>query len=419
MSGFFYNLGVKSYFSALKLISPWHSKAKKMLEGREKAISDIQQNISESKKHVWVHVSSLGEFEQSRPLLEKIRQEYPDVQVILTFFSPSGYDVKKQTPLADIVTYLPADSSDDLERFIRLMNPSIAIFVKYEFWLNTLQFLYSNNIPTFIVSAIFRKDQPFFKWWGKQFRVALNHYNHLFVQDRDSENLLMSLGIDKSKITVAGDTRADRVFKIASSPKSLPNIEKFIKNDNSGKKVVIAGSSWGNDEEIYLPILLQRQDVKIIIAPHEISPKRLEKLEERCGEPVFYWSKLESYNDLNSSRILIIDNFGFLSSIYQYGDIGYIGGGFGRGIHNILEASVYGIPVIFGPNYKKFKEARDLIAVGGAFSITSKEECEEIFSTLLEDSNKSKTAGDNALKYLSKNIGATDKIFNIIGPYLR
>lgn len=420
MSSVFYNTGVKAYFSLLRLISPWHPKAKKMIQGRRHALSDLEQKRKKGVPTIWMHVSSLGEYEQGHPLLERIRKDLPEAEVVLTFFSPSGYDVRCNTPLADIVTYLPADTSPELKTFIETLNPTVALFVKYEFWLNTISILHQKRVPVFLVSAIFRSNQIFFKSWGKEFKEALWQYDHLFVQDENSLQLLKSIGLDNDKITIAGDTRADRVCQIAVQPKEIKEAE-YLREDamRKGQLVLAIGSSWEEDEKIILPYLLTHDNVRLIIAPHEVHEKHLSHLEELIGKSnLVYLSHKPSEAEIANAKALIIDGYGLLSSLYRYADITYVGGGFGKGIHNTLEAIAFGAPVVFGPKYHKFREAVSLLKEGGGFSIASKEEADLLMAKLISDKDYRQTAGDRAERYLSANKGATDAIFAKISDTL-
>ncbi|MDO4790154.1 MAG: glycosyltransferase N-terminal domain-containing protein [Porphyromonas sp.] len=420
MSSLFYSLGVRAYFSLLRLISPWHLKAKKMIQGRRRSLSDLEKTRKKGVPTIWMHVSSLGEYEQGYPLLERIRKDLPNAEVVLTFFSPSGYDVRHNTPLADIVTYLPADTSGDLKRFIEILNPTIALFVKYEFWLNTISILHQKRVPVFLISAIFRPNQIFFKSWGKEFKEALRKYEHLFVQDENSLQLLTGIGLNADKITIAGDTRADRVCQIALHPKEIKEAE-YLREDatQKGQLILVVGSSWEEDENIILPYLLTLDSIRIIIAPHEIHSKHQNHLEEIIGkENLVCLSHKPSEAEISSVKVLIIDSYGLLSSLYRYADITYVGGGFGKGIHNTLEAIAFGAPVVFGPKYQKFREAVSLLSEGGGFSISSKEEADSLMSKLISDKDFRQTAGSRAEKYLSRSKGATDTIFEKISDTL-
>lgn len=365
-------------------------------------------DLADMRGCVWIHAASLGEFEQGRPLIERLRRERPDVRILLTFFSPSGYEVRKNYDGVDAVAYLPADTPRTARRFVEAVRPSMAIFVKYEFWGNMLQQLRRYNIPTFIISAIFRDSQPFFKWWGGYARTMLRCFDRIYLQDEASARRLAAIGIDNT--CVCGDTRFDRVTDIMRGRVDMPLIERFASHDGV---TLIAGSSWPADEDRYLPWLNSRRDVRAIIAPHEFDDARLAALASRCEGGAVLYSALEAGTDSADGRqAIIIDCFGKLASLYRYGDMAYIGGGFGAGIHNINEAAVYDIPVVFGPNNAKFREAYDLIALGGGFEVADGAQCAAVLGHLADDSAARRRAGDAAGRYIRDSIGATDVIFN-------
>ncbi|GHT13663.1 3-deoxy-D-manno-octulosonic acid transferase [Bacteroidia bacterium] len=407
-----YNIAIALYSFAVRLVSPFNKKAKKILAGQKETFSILKKEIDPKAKYIWFHAASLGEFEQGRPLIEKIRLEKPEYRILLSFFSPSGYEVRKDYPGADIVCYLPFDYNKHAKKFLDLAKPEMAVFIKYEFWMNYLNQLKHNNIPTYIISAIFRKNQIFFRWYGRKYRNVLSNFNWFFVQDNNSLELLKRFNY--RNVTVSGDTRFDRVQEIAEKRKDIPAIEKFLNKTEENKRfVLVAGSSWEKDEDILIPYFNQNPDIKLIIAPHEIGEKRIETLINRLSRP---FARLSSTNDteIEKADCLIIDCIGLLSSVYRYGDIAYVGGGFGVGIHNILEAAVYGIPVVFGPNYQKFKEARELIACHGAFTVANGDELaihlneRFIYDHLLRENGKS------AKDYVIHNLGATHKIYEKI-----
>lgn len=401
-----YNIGIYLYRLAVKLVSCRNHKAQLMIEGHKTLFADLESKLSKEGGYIWIHSSSLGEFEQGRPIIEKIKETNPQAKILLTFFSPSGYTVRKDYPLVDIVSYLPFDLPKNVNRFLNLVKPKMAIFIKYEFWGNYLTQLHKRNIPTYIVSAIFRENQIFFKPYGGMFRKMLKYFEHLFVQDASSEGLLKSIGIDS--VSVAGDTRFDRVAEIASQAKDLPVFETFAKDSY----VMVVGSSWQADEDVYVDYFNAHSELKLIIAPHEINASHTQYIISKIKRPILFYSQSEGKNPADYD-CLVVDCFGLLSSIYRYGDIAYIGGGFGAGIHNVPEAAVYGIPVIFGPNFKKFKEARNLIERGGSFTISSKEEYNEIMQKLSQE-NFRKEAGKIAGEYINCNTGATRCILNKI-----
>lgn len=405
-----YSILIHFYAFIVALISPFHRKARLMRWGQWKTNRILREKIDRNAKYIWFHASSLGEFEQGRPVMEKIKQEHPDYKILLTFFSPSGYEVRKNYNGADVICYLPFDTPFRVKKFLRLANPVMAVFIKYEFWGNYLHELKKRGIPVYIISAIFRPDQLFFQWFGAPYRKMLYNFTHLFVQDERSKELLAEFDI--RNVTVCGDTRFDRVLDICRQARELPNVERFVKNEKGEQvQTLIAGSSWPQDEDIFIPYFNKHPELKLIIAPHEIHQEHLTYIESLLKRPSVRLSEVLQDNHLLEGKdCLIVDSFGMLSSIYRYGTIAYIGGGFGAGIHNTLEATVYGIPVLFGPRYQKFKEARDLIKVGGGFSISSKEEFTDKMDELLTNQQTLATAGKSAGNFVSGNAGATEQI---------
>ena len=405
-----YSILIHFYAFIVSLISPFHRKARLMRWGQWKTNRILREKIDRNAKYIWFHASSLGEFEQGRPMMEKIKQEHPDYKILLTFFSPSGYEVRKNYNGADVICYLPFDTPFRVKKFLRLANPVMAVFIKYEFWGNYLHELKKRGIPVYIISAIFRPDQLFFQWFGAPYRKMLYNFTHLFVQDERSKELLAEFDI--RNVTVCGDTRFDRVLDICRQARELPNVERFVKNEKGEQvQTLIAGSSWPQDEDIFIPYFNKHPELKLIIAPHEIHQEHLTYIESLLKRPSVRLSEVLQDNHLLEGKdCLIVDSFGMLSSIYRYGTIAYIGGGFGAGIHNTLEAAVYGIPVLFGPRYQKFKEARDLIKVGGGFSISSKEEFTDKLDELLTNQQTLATAGKSAGNFVSGNAGATEQI---------
>lgn len=404
-----YNFAMLIYQSFIWLASKFNNKkASLFLSGRKNVFALLEQKRLPGERYVWFHAASLGEFEQGRPIIENLKQTHPEYKIILTFFSPSGYEVRKNYNGADIICYLPMDMSWNVKRFLDIVNPDYAVFIKYEFWMNYLLELKKRQIKTYIVSAIFRESQLFFRSYGGFYRRLLKSFSHLFVQNDESVRLLHSIGVDN--VTKVGDTRFDRVADIASNAKDLPVVQLFKRD----KKVLVAGSSWPNDEEILLSYFNQNKDIKLIIAPHEIHEEHLQSIISKLQRPYVRYTQATTEN-VSDADCLIIDCFGLLSSVYRYGEVAYIGGGFGVGIHNILEAAVYGIPVIFGPNYKKFQEAVDLIELGGAFSIADYTGFSRLMSDLLVD-NSSLYASSAAVSndYSQRNRGATIKVLNII-----
>ncbi|OOQ58854.1 3-deoxy-D-manno-octulosonic acid transferase [Mucilaginibacter pedocola] len=396
-----YNIGITLYYLLVYIVSIFNNKAKLWLSGRQK------QHVQPLNKSIWFHFASLGEFEQGRPVLEKMRNMYPDVPVVVTFFSPSGYEVRKNTPLADAVYYLPLDTSKNAARFIATINPTMAVFTKYEYWYHYFNQLHKRHVPLYIISGIFRPGQVFFKWYGGLHRKMLKMVTWFFVQDADSKHLLQGLG--KSNITISGDTRFDRVWANAQAPKPLPEVVAF-KGDS---KLFIAGSTWPADEALLAKLIVKYPDWKFILAPHEIGVDKINHLESLL--PKDSTIKFSNISNLTSGiSNLIIDNIGILSSLYQYADVAYIGGGFGAGIHNTLEAAAFGMPVIFGPKYDKFKEARDMIGLQCAFSINTEEELLAVAGSLMDDEISRFRTAKVAQRYVEQNIGATDAIVKYI-----
>ncbi|MBP5327877.1 MAG: 3-deoxy-D-manno-octulosonic acid transferase [Bacteroidales bacterium] len=408
----FYSIGIGLYAFAVRLAAPFNTKARQLAAGWRQWRGKVPFNTLDGHKVAWFHASSLGEFEQARPVMESFRRQHQEYKVCLTFFSPSGYEIRKNYSGADIVCYLPPDTRRNAKAFIALIHPDVAFFVKYDFWFNYLEQLHSRQTPTFLFSAIFRPSQYFFRWYGRWFARQLHCYSHIFVQNAESATLLKSAGVDH--VSLAGDTRFDRVVDIARSAKPIEPVERFLKACDCDN-VLVAGSSWEPDERNIKGFLDKyHKPLALILAPHVIDDSHLRGIErlfgnDRCVR--FSQIKESPSNDkcINKS-ILIIDNIGMLSSIYQYATVAYIGGGFGKGIHNILEATAYDIPVCFGPNYLKFKEACDMIACGGAKSYTTSDELTHILSSWIDD----KSARDKAItmchSVMEHEIGSTQKI---------
>ena len=405
-----YSLLIHFYAFIVAIISPFHKKARMMRLGQWKTNSILREKIDRKARYIWFHASSLGEFEQGRPMIEKIKAEHPEYKILLTFFSPSGYEVRKNYNGADVICYLPFDTPYRVKKFLNLANPAIAVFIKYEFWGNYLHELKKRGTPVYIISAIFRPDQLFFQWFGYPYRKMLYCFNHLFVQDQRSASLLAEYGI--TDVTVVGDTRFDRVLDVRNLARELPPVERFVtEEDGSRRLTLIAGSSWPQDEAILIPYFNEHPEMKLIIAPHEIHREHLMYIESLLKRPSVRLSEVIQDKSLMVGKdCLIVDSFGLLSSIYRYGTIAYIGGGFGAGIHNTLEAAVYGIPVLFGPRYQKFKEARDLIAVGGGFSVSDKQAFFNKMDELLTYHEVLEASGESAGNFVSGNTGATEKI---------
>ena len=380
-----------------------------MRAGQRKTYRILRTNIQQGGQYIWFHAASLGEFEQGRPMIEKIKANYPQYKILLTFFSPSGYEVRKNYSGADIICYLPFDTPCRVSKFLELAHPVAAVFIKYEFWGNYLRELKKRNIPTFIISTIFRREQLFFQWFGTPYRKMLFCFTHLYVQDEYSKNLLAEYGI--TNVTIAGDTRFDRVQDIRNNAKELPLIDKFVHKENGEKQLtLVVGSSWPQDESFLIPYFNRNPGMKLIIAPHEIHAEHLSAIETLLKRPAIRLSQVKSEADLQGKDCLIIDCFGMLSSIYRYGEIAYIGGGFGAGIHNTLEAAVYGVPVLFGLRYHKFKEAKDLIRVGGGFALSDGKAFEALLDELVSHREKLALAGRSAGDFVHRQTGATELI---------
>lgn len=409
-----YSILIHFYAFIVALIAPFHRKARLMRMGQWKTNRILREKIDRNAKYIWFHASSLGEFEQGRPMMEQIKASYPEYKILLTFFSPSGYEVRKNYAGADVICYLPFDTPFRVKKFLNLANPVMAIFIKYEFWGNYLGELKKRGIPTYIISAIFRQEQLFFQWFGAPYRKMLHCFTHLFVQDNRSQELLAEYGIEN--VTVCGDTRFDRVLDVRNQARDLPQVDRFVKQGQNEKTfTLIAGSSWPQDEDIFIPYFNAHPEMKLIIAPHEIHQEHLTYIESLLKRPSIRLSEaMQNETFLEGKDCLIVDSFGILSSIYRYGTIAYIGGGFGAGIHNTLEAAVYGIPVLFGPRYQKFKEARDLIKVGGGFSVASKEEFDAKMDELLTYPEVLDAVGKSAGEFVSGNAGATQQIMKEI-----
>jgi len=402
-----YSIGIFFYNLLITFASGFNSKAKFRYKG-VKSTFEILKSLN-LKNVIWIHCASLGEFEQGRPLIEKIKQKYPNYQTALSFFSPSGYEIRKDYESADVVFYLPADTKRNAERLIALLNPKIVFFVKYEFWYWYLHELKNQKVPAYLISGIFRKNQIFFKFYGAFFRNILKNFTHLFVQNRNSVDLLKQAGIQNVSIT--GDTRFDRVFEIAQNKKQFNTVEKFI----SDKFVLIAGSTWKPDEDILFNVINTQKDktLKFIIVPHEIKNENIKRILTLSNTEIIRYSEC-NIDNVTDANVMIIDNIGMLSSLYAYADVAYIGGGFGSGIHNTLEAAVYGIPVIFGPRYNKFDEAKELIKRKAGFSISDTNEFSKLFHKFIQDSDFRIRCGENAEKYINENIGASEKILKAV-----
>jgi len=400
-----YTFGIKLYGLAISFASLFQEKASKWKKGRKNLFEDLPENLHGC---IWIHCASLGEFEQGRPIIEELKEK-SSRPIFLTFFSPSGYEIRKNYPLADAVSYLPLDTPKNAKRFLSKVRPEVAIFIKYEIWHNFFREAFKREIPVYLVSAIFRLDQVYFKSYGGWFLDTLKGLSHIFCQDLESVGLLKSRGLNN--VSVSGDTRFDRVKKLADSAEPIPEINDWLK----GRRAVIIGSSWYQDEKLVASILPELpQGVAVIIAPHEISPPKIKRLKSLIPEADVY-SEKRSLAD--PSQVLILDTIGLLSRLYRMGEFAYIGGGFGVGIHNTLEAAVYGIPVIFGPHYKKFREAIGLRNAGAGFAIEEEGEFHDIFFRLLEEDEFRLKAGEKAKAYIESESGATDVILNKTGLF--
>jgi 3-deoxy-D-manno-octulosonic-acid transferase len=402
-----YNIGILIFSALAHLAALFDSRAAQWVKGRKNWEEKIADKISQQDRNVWIHCASLGEFEQGRPVIEAIKKDMPDFKIILTFFSPSGYEVRKNYENADCVSYLPSDTPSNADKFIRLVKPEFVIFVKYEFWNNYISALYKNKIPLYLISGIFRPGQHFFRWYGLFFREMLRKFEKIFVQDQRSYDLLSGIGIEK--VILAGDTRFDRVVQIAGAAKNIYHLDQFRGNE----KLFLAGSSWRQDEEIIAEYINRYPlSMKWVFAPHEVDRSNIERLEKLLKVKYVRFSE---FNELSAdARVLIIDNIGMLSSAYRYAYIAAIGGGFGKGIHNILEPACWGIPVIFGPNFKKFREAVDLIDKGGAKSFLTFDDFKQILDLWLSDEKIYTISAEMASKYVKENIGATEIIIKEI-----
>ena len=400
-----YNIVIYIYLIGVAIASCFNKKVKKMWAGERQALKVLREKVDPNARYIWFHAASLGEFEQGCPLMEYLRKTHPEYKILLTFFSPSGYEVRKNYEGADIICYLPLDTIRNARRFLRAIKPVMAFFIKYEFWYNYLHILQHRGVPTYSVSSIFRPDQIFFQWYGKGYGRVLKCFTHFFVQNIESKNLLAKLDIHD--VEVVGDTRFDRVLQIKEASKQLPIVEKFTENTS---KVFIAGSSWLPDEEIFLKYFNLHKDWKLIVAPHVIGEDHLAQIFELLkGRRVVRYTEATEEN-VKDAEVLIIDCFGLLSSIYHYGTISYVGGGFGVGIHNVLEAAVWDIPVIFGPNNKRFQEAQGLIMAGGGFEINDYQSFRDLMMRFETDEMFLQTSKKHAGEFVKGRAGATEKI---------
>ena len=436
-----YNIAIWFYALAVRIVAFFNTKVRLMWRGEREAYAKIESGLADGDRVVWVHAASLGEFEQGRPLIEKLKRENPEYKILLTFFSPSGYEVRKNYAGADVIAYLPLDTPRNARRFVELVKPEKVVFVKYEFWLNYLAELRFSGIETYIISAIFRPNQVFFKWYGGIFREGLKAFKMLFVQNEESKELLKGIGVEN--VMVVGDTRFDRVADIAAAAKKLEIVERFVgmRNEELGIRnaiplspsdsspnlgeqsrevqdgeslpVLVVGSSWGPDEDLLTRYINERAGrMKMIIAPHEVREERIKELTLKLTCKYALYTQIideSQLSTLNSFDVLVVNTIGVLSSVYQYGQVAYIGGGFGVGIHNTLEAAAWGMPVVFGPNYHKFQEAKELIECGAGQSIKNYEECARALDEFFE---KNEVASKAAAEYVASHTGVTEIIYN-------
>ena len=407
-----YNFAIYFYLLGVAIASLFNEKVRKMWRGERAAFDVLKQKVDPEAKYVWFHAASLGEFEQGRPIMERLRSEHPEYKILLTFFSPSGYEVRKNYEGADIICYLPLDTPINAIRFLRLVRPVMAFFIKYEFWYNYLHILKYRKVPTYSVSSIFRPEQVFFKWYAKKYAGVLRCITHFFVQNEQSRELLEKIGI--TEVTISGDTRFDRVLQIKEQSKRLPLVEAFKNKKQTVEeaykqeyKVFVAGSSWPPDEDIFIRFFNEHPEWKLIIAPHVIGDDHLQQIMSKLNRKTVRYTEATP-ETAAEAQCMIIDCFGLLSSIYHYGEVAYVGGGFGVGIHNVLEAAVWNVPVFFGPNNKRFQEAQQLLASGGAVEITDYNSFDSAMTRFMNDEKWLKECGSKAGEYVKSKAGATD-----------
>ena len=407
-----YSIGIYLYALIVRLVAAFgHRKARAMVRGQRNTWRILREKIDPTARYVWFHAASLGEFEQGLPLIERLRREQPSRKILLTFFSPSGYEVRKDYKGADVVCYLPFDSPTAARRFIKLARPEMAFFIKYEFWRNYIDVLFKKSIPIYSVSSIFRPGQIFFRWYGRKYARCLRRITHFFVQNKRSVELLRSIGVTDN-VTIVGDTRFDRVIDIRNIAKSLPIVEQFAQAQDGAPQpfVLVAGSSWQPDEDILLDYVNRHPEIRLVIAPHVVNDTHIQEIEQKLTTPALRYSKATLEN-VQNYRVLIIDGYGLLSSIYRYATVAYVGGGFGVGIHNVPEAAVYGIPVIIGPNHQRFAEAVALMENGGCKNIENAEDFTAIMDDFLANPSHIAAAGSAAGRYINQNAGATPVIY--------
>ncbi|MBQ2185438.1 MAG: 3-deoxy-D-manno-octulosonic acid transferase [Bacteroidaceae bacterium] len=408
-----YSLAIYLYMFGVIVASLFNKKARLITKGHINTFRILRHQIDKNARYVWFHAASLGEFEQGRPLMERFRRDHPEYKILLTFFSPSGYEVRKNYEGADVICYLPFDTPGNVLSFLRLVHREMAFFIKYEFWLNFMPACYRRKIPVYSVSSIFRPNKVFFRWYGKGYSKVLRYVTHFFVQDEESRQLL-SLRDVRDNVTVVGDTRFDRVLDICHQAKDLPLLERFA---SDAPFVFVAGSSWAPDEDLIVPYFNAHPGMKLILAPHVISEEHLTQIENKLKRPSLRYTEATEDN-VSRADCLIINCFGLLSSIYRYAHVAYVGGGFGAGIHNVPEAAVYGIPVLIGPNNKGFREAQDLLRLGGCFEITGQTLFNAVVSRLMSKKKLRQQCGAIGKHYIESNAGAADKIFQMIETFL-
>ena len=405
-----YTLAIYLYQLVVILISPFYKKARILYLGQREAFRILKREVDKEARYVWFHAASLGEFEQGRPLMEHFRREHPEYKILLTFFSPSGYEVRKNYEGADIICYLPFDTPSNVYRFMHLIRPEMAFFIKYEFWYDYMWACHHYHIPVYSVSSIFRPNKIFFRWYGKVYAHVLSYVAHFFVQDEQSRELLARRGI-VDNVSIVGDTRFDRVIDIARQAKELPLVERFCKDVPF---VFVAGSSWPPDEDLIISYFNSHPDMKLVLAPHVIDDGHLRQIEQKLRRSSLRYTEATEEN-VEKAQCLIINCYGLLSSIYRYAHVAYVGGGFGVGIHNVPEAAVYGIPVLIGPNNKNFREAQDLLRMGGCFEITGQTLFNAVVDRLVADPTLRKTRGAVCKDYIVSNAGASDVIMETLG----
>jgi 3-deoxy-D-manno-octulosonic-acid transferase len=412
-----YDIGIRLYHTGVRLAAGFKPKARAWVEGREGLWQRLEAKHEALQGCVWMHCASVGEFEQGRPVLEALKREKPELPILVTFFSPSGYDACKGHPLASHVDYLPLDTRRNAQRMVTLLRPKAVLWVRYEFWLHHLEALRKAGVPTFLVSGIFRKSQPFFQWYGAAWRKMVLGLDHVFVQDDVSRGLLVGIGVER--VSVSGDTRFDRVAEIVRASEELPIARGF-----RGKGPVLAcGSTWPADEELLKEAFgSMGKTPKCIVAPHELGETGLMATEQRFPKPLARWSELESTTEANIADIigqeaegtLLVDRMGLLARLYRYGDVAYVGGGFGEGVHSLLEPAAWGLPVIFGPRHTKFEEARGLIACGGGFEVRDASQLRDVLQQLMEDTERLELASQRARTYVTERTGATMRVLDVM-----